>query len=191
MKDTGAHCAPALYLPFSSVSSALLIIAPLGLVHGLIGAGHELIHALASALGGGETVGDAQLYAGQLVPALHGGDQLAFQLLPGFPAIPEQHKKFITAGAEYLFCILPFYPFFSLMFCLNSVIRGAGESVVPMLIAFVGQIFARAPGVILIANHFGPQYMYYGFAIGWILASSLSTTYYLSGRWKRKGLAKE
>lgn len=97
----------------------------------------------------------------------------------------------ITAGAEYLFCILPFYPFFSLMFCLNSVIRGAGESVVPMLIAFVGQIFARAPGVILIANRFGPQYMYYGFAIGWILASGLSTAYYLSGRWKKKGLAKE
>ena len=97
----------------------------------------------------------------------------------------------ITAGAEYLFCILPFYPFFSLMFCLNSVIRGAGESVVPMLIALVGQIFARAPGVILIANRFGPQYMYYGFAIGWILASGLSTAYYLSGRWKKKGLAKE
>lgn len=97
----------------------------------------------------------------------------------------------ITAGAEYLFCILPFYPFFSLMFCLNSVIRGAGESVVPMLIAFVGQIFARAPGVILIANRFGPQYMYYGFAIGWILASSLSTAYYLSGRWKKKGPVKD
>ena len=97
----------------------------------------------------------------------------------------------IDAGAQYIFCILPFYPFFSVMFCLNAIIRGAGDSVVPMGIAFIGQIVIRAPAVILLANRFGPEYMYYGFAIGWLVASALSSGYYLSGRWKRRSVELE
>ncbi|MGM9662673.1 MAG: MATE family efflux transporter [Oscillospiraceae bacterium] len=93
----------------------------------------------------------------------------------------------VEAGAQYLLCLLPFYPFFAVMFCLNSIMRGAGESVVPMLIAFVGQIVFRVPAVYLLAHFFGPDYMYLGFGIGWIAASAIAVAYYASGRWKRHG----
>ena len=40
-----------------------------------------------------------------------------------------------------------------------------------------------------IANHYGPDYMYYGIGVGWTVGFTLSVAYYLSGRWKRMSLA--
>ena len=105
------------------------------------------------------------------------------ELIALFTKTPEA----VAAGGQYLLCLLPFYPFFAVMFCLNNIMRGAGESVVPMLIAFVGQIFARVPAVWYLADHYGPDYMYLGFGVGWIVAMALAVGYYLTGRWKRHG----
>ena len=90
-------------------------------------------------------------------------------------------------GGRYILCLLPFYPVFGTMFCLNSIMRGAGESIVPMLIAFAAQIFFRVPGVYLLAHFFGPDYMYFGFGIGWFAGAIMASAYYASGRWKRHG----
>lgn len=84
-------------------------------------------------------------------------------------------------------CILPFYPFFAVQFTMCSVMRGAGESVVPMLTVVTSQVLLRIPGVYLLAHFFGPDYMYYGFGIGWIFGSIATVLYFLSGRWKRRG----
>ena len=45
----------------------------------------------------------------------------------------------------------------------------------------------RVPAVYYLANRFGPDYMYYGYGIGWILGFAMSAAYYFSGRWKRHG----
>ena len=92
-----------------------------------------------------------------------------------------------VAGGRYILCLLPFYPVFGTMFCLNSIMRGAGESIVPMLIAFAAQIFFRVPGVYLLAHFFGPDYMYFGFGLGWFAGAVMASLYYASGRWKRHG----
>lgn len=93
----------------------------------------------------------------------------------------------IDAGAVYLKCIMPFYALFSAMFCLNNAMRGAGESVFPMVDVILSLILLRVPAVYYLANHFGPDYMYYGMGIGWILGFALAVGYYFSGRWKRRG----
>ena len=93
----------------------------------------------------------------------------------------------IDGAALLLGCILPFYPFFAVQFTMCSVMRGAGESVVPMLTVVASQVLLRIPGVYLLAHFFGPDYMYYGFGIGWVFGSSATTAYFLSGRWKRRG----
>lgn len=93
----------------------------------------------------------------------------------------------IEAGAVYLRCIMPFYILFSIMFCLNNAMQGAGDSMFSMVNAILSLILVRVPMVYYLADRFGPDYMYYGIGIGWIVGCTLSIVYYFSGRWKRFG----
>ena len=93
----------------------------------------------------------------------------------------------IEAGAVYLRCIMPFYILFSVMFCLNNAMQGAGDSMFSMINAILSLILVRVPMVYFLANRFGPDYMYYGIGIGWVVGCTLSIVYYLSGCWKRFG----
>ena len=93
----------------------------------------------------------------------------------------------IGAGATYLRCIMPFYILFSVMFCLNNAMQGAGDSLFSMVNAILSLILVRVPMVYFLANRFGPDYMYYGIGIGWVVGCALSIVYYFSGRWKRFG----
>ena len=93
----------------------------------------------------------------------------------------------IEAGARYLTCLMPFYVLFSVMFCLNNAMQGAGDSLFSMINAILSLILVRVPMVYLLANRFGPDYMYFGIGIGWVIGCTLSVLYYFSGRWKRFG----
>lgn len=98
----------------------------------------------------------------------------------------------IEAGGVYLKCIMPFYILFSVMFSLNNAMRGAGDSVFPMVDVIISLILVRVPAVYWFAGRYGPDYMYYGVGVGWTVGFTLSVVYYLSGRWKRHGsLAEE
>lgn len=93
----------------------------------------------------------------------------------------------VHAGAVYLECILPFYFLFAIMFCLNNAMRGAGDSVFPMVDVILSLILVRVPAVYALADRFGPDYMYYGMPVGWTVGLALSAAWYCSGRWKRHG----
>ena len=93
----------------------------------------------------------------------------------------------INSGVNYLRCITPFYIPFAVMFCLNNSMRGAGESVFPMVHVILSLILVRVPVVYWLADHFGSDYMYYGIGIGWCVGCLISVLYYFSGRWKRHG----
>ena len=97
-----------------------------------------------------------------------------------------ENPEVIEAGAVYLLCVLLFYPVFALMFCINNILRGAGSSVVPMVVAFIAQIGVRVPSVYLLANLYGKEYMYYGFGVGWVVANLIVVPYFLCGRWKNR-----
>lgn len=118
--------------------------------------------------------------------------QILIPLGPTLVAFFSDTPTVIQAGAVYLRCIMPFYPLFSVMFCLNNAMRGAGDSLFAMVDVILSLILLRVPAVFWLANHMGPDYMYYGIGIGWVLGFALSVIYYLSGRWKRRGsLAQE
>ena len=93
----------------------------------------------------------------------------------------------IQGAALLIQCILPVYPLFAMQFTMCSVMRGAGESVVPMLTVVTSQVLLRVPGVYLLAHFFGPEYMYYGFGLGWLFGATATVIYFFSGRWKRRG----
>ena len=97
----------------------------------------------------------------------------------------------IRSGAVYLHCIMPFYLLFVTMFTLNAAMRGAGDSLFPMINVVISLILVRVPALYLLANHFGADKMYYGYGIGWVLGFAISVLYYFSGRWKRCGAMAE
>ena len=113
--------------------------------------------------------------------------QVLIPLGPTLVAAFSDTPLVIEAGVVYLQCIMPFYPLFSVMFCLNNAMRGAGDSLFPMVDVLLSLILLRVPAVFYLADRFGPDYMYYGIGIGWTLGFALSVGYYLSGRWKRRG----
>ena len=92
----------------------------------------------------------------------------------------------IAAGSYYLRCVMPPYVLFATLFVLNAAMRGAGDSVFPMLNVAASLILIRVPAVYLLADHFGPHVMFWGYGIGWVLGCGLSVWYYVTGRWKRR-----
>lgn len=94
----------------------------------------------------------------------------------------------IGAGLAYLYRVLPFYFLFSLMYVLNGIMRGAGETLVPLASSLVSLWLARVPVAYALAHFFGGPALNLCFPIGWAVGLAISLPYYLSGRWKRHRL---
>lgn len=94
----------------------------------------------------------------------------------------------IDAGISYLHTVLPFYSLLALSFIFSSVLRGAGEMIVPMISSFIGLWLARIPAAYLLADWLGKDYIFLSYAIGWVFAVLISGIYYATGRWKKKSI---
>ena len=99
-----------------------------------------------------------------------------------------QDPAVIAAGCAYLDRIMPFYAVFSCMFILNAVMRGAGETVIPMISSLVSLWAARIPVAYYLADHFGRDSLFYCYVIGWLAGILISGVYYMTGRWKNKSV---
>ncbi|MBR3640844.1 MAG: MATE family efflux transporter [Oscillibacter sp.] len=95
----------------------------------------------------------------------------------------------ITASCLYLRGVMPPYFLFTILFLLNAAMRSAGDSIFPMVSTIASVVFIRAPVLYYIADRFGPEYMYWSFGIGWLIAGAATVWYYLAGKWKGKSLA--
>ena len=104
----------------------------------------------------------------------------------GFIGLFSPDAPVIAAGSYYLRCVMPPYVLFATLFVINAAMRGAGDSVFPMLNVAASLILIRVPAVYLLADHFGPHVMFWGYGIGWVLGCGLSVWYYVTGRWKRR-----
>ena len=56
---------------------------------------------------------------------------------------------------------------FAILFVLNSAMRGAGDSLYPMVNVVASVILLRVPFLYLLANRFGPDAMYWSYGICW------------------------
>ncbi|MEL7649409.1 MAG: MATE family efflux transporter [Sedimentibacter sp.] len=92
----------------------------------------------------------------------------------------------IESGMIYLKNVMPLYVLLAIVFVINAVVRGAGESVVPMIGAIVTLWLGRIPSAYYIAYNFGKEYMFYSYGIGWFFWLMITGPYYLSGKWKTK-----
>lgn len=99
-----------------------------------------------------------------------------------------QSPDVISAGISYLHTVLPFYPILAAWFIYVSVMRGAGEMIIPMITSVFGLWLARIPAAYLLAHFFGKDYMFYSYGIGWVIGVVVSAIYYYRGKWKNKSV---
>lgn len=111
-------------------------------------------------------------------------------LLFGEPimALFTKDLEVIRIGNEYLKIVGAFYIVFSIMQTAIGIMRGAGDTLIPMFITLIALWVIRIPVAVILSNHFGEVGIWWAEPIGWIIACSLSVAYYLTGRWKRKSV---
>jgi putative MATE family efflux protein len=92
----------------------------------------------------------------------------------------------IAIGKDYLQIVTGFYIVFSSMFVVGGVMRGAGDTFIPMLITFFALWIVRIPVGYFMSERMGYHGIWWCIPIAWVVGLSLSYLYYLTGRWKKK-----
>ncbi len=121
-------------------------------------------------------------------------------------------KMVIEIGVQYLIIVGSFYIIFSTMFAFNGVLRGAGATLVPMFITLISLWVIRVPAAALLSGRMLNTFQQWGMSpelhpifsgsmaetgiwwavpLGWFLGLILSFLYFLSGKWKKKGVVRE
>lgn len=94
----------------------------------------------------------------------------------------------IRIGGEYLMIVGSFYLIFSSMFVIGGVMRGAGDTLIPMFITLLSLWLIRIPLAALLSSRFGVIGIWWAIPIAWFMGMSLSYIYYRTGRWKKKSI---
>ena len=96
----------------------------------------------------------------------------------------------IAIGADYLVIVSSFYVFFSTMFVIGGVMRGAGDTLIPMFITLFALWGIRIPAASIMSKYFGVDGIWWSIPVAWFIGMTLSYLYYLKGNWKKKVVVK-
>jgi putative MATE family efflux protein len=98
----------------------------------------------------------------------------------------------IEMGKIYLRIVGPFYILFTTMFILNGVLRGAGATLIPMIITLLALWVVRVPVAYLLSgiSEIGLFGVFWSIPTGWLTGMVLAALYYFSGRWKSKAVVR-
>lgn len=115
----------------------------------------------------------------------------------------------ISIGAQYLMIVGSGYLFFSIMSSLNGVLRGAGDTLIPMFITLLSLWLIRIPIAALLSGrffstleHWGlnmsmhpifsgslhEQGIWFAIPIAWLIGVICSFFYYRTGNWRNKSV---
>lgn len=106
------------------------------------------------------------------------------QLMKIFTTDPVVIKK----GAEYLRIVASFYILLTTMFTINGVLRGAGDTLIPMFVTLLSLWIIRVPLSYWLSGIWGEKGIWWAIPLAWVFGMLASYTYYKTGRWKRKAL---
>jgi Na+-driven multidrug efflux pump len=99
-------------------------------------------------------------------------------------------QEVIRIGHEYLVIVSSFYLILSALFTTSGVMRGAGDTIIPMFITLFSLWIVRIPLSYLLSKNMGETGIWWAVPIGWGLGLVISYSYYLTGRWKLKVVVK-
>lgn len=97
-------------------------------------------------------------------------------------------EEVIAIGNDYLLIVGSFYSVFSAMFIVGAVMRGAGDTIIPMFITLFSLWVIRIPLAFFLSGlpGVGITGIWWAIPIAWVIGTILSYIYYKSGRWKKK-----
>jgi len=109
----------------------------------------------------------------------------------------------IDIGGEYLTIVTSFYLLFTAMFTYNGVMRGAGDTLIPMFITLFSLWVVRIPAAVFLSREtieifglhmkgagLGQSGIWWSIPCGWGIGLVFSYIYYKTGRWKTKTVVK-
>ncbi len=108
------------------------------------------------------------------------------QLMGVFTPNPEV----IEIGYSYLVVVSSFYVVFAGMFVTQAVMRGAGDTLIPMFITLIALWLLRIPASHFLSMQYGAEGIWWGIPVAWVFGLLAAYIYYLTGRWKRKAVVK-
>ena len=108
------------------------------------------------------------------------------QLMGLFTSEPEV----IRIGAEYLLIVCSFYVVFSAMFVVGGLLRGAGDTLIPMFITLFALWVVRIPASWWLSKEMGAAGIWWAIPLGWAIGALFSWIYYLTGNWRKKAVVK-
>ncbi len=96
----------------------------------------------------------------------------------------------VAIGSEYLLIVASFYALFATMFAINGVMRGAGDTLVPMFITLFSLWLVRIPLAWILSKYIGVDGIWWAIPIAWFIGMCLSYIYYKQGNWRKKVVTK-
>lgn len=96
----------------------------------------------------------------------------------------------IEIGAQYLIIVSSFYLIFNSMFLFSGVLRGAGDTIVPMFLTLMSLWLIRVPLAWFLSQRIGVTGIWWAIPIAWFTSMFLSGIYYLTGNWKKSVIVK-
>jgi len=96
----------------------------------------------------------------------------------------------IEIGEKYLIIVSSFYLIFATMFTTNGVLRGAGDTLIPMFITLFSLWIIRIPGAYFLSSKIGETGIWWSIPLGWLMGMIFSYLYYRTGKWKKKSVVR-
>lgn len=105
-------------------------------------------------------------------------------------AMFNKDPEVIRIGSEYLLIVSGFYLIFGSMFLIQGILRGAGDTIVPMFITLFALWIIRIPLSYYFSRFMDTNGIWLGIPVAWIIGYMFSFIFYKTGRWKNKGVIK-
>lgn len=109
----------------------------------------------------------------------------------------------IDIGGDYLTIVTAFYLLFTGMFTYGGVMRGAGDTLIPMFLTIFSLWIIRIPAAVFLSQEsillfghsikglgMGADGIWWSIPSGWGIGLLLSVIYYRTGRWKTRTVIK-
>ncbi len=92
----------------------------------------------------------------------------------------------VEIGARYLLIVGSFYVVFSVAFTTTGVIRGAGDTLIPLISTVFSLWLIRVPAASILSHRFGSDGIWWGTPVGWLFGMFFNVIYYRTDKWKEK-----
>jgi putative MATE family efflux protein len=99
-------------------------------------------------------------------------------------------SQVVRIGDQYLTIVSIFYILFTMMFIYTGIMRGAGDTLIPMFFSLISLWLIRIPLAYFLSKRIGSEGIWWAIPVGWFIGLSLAFLYYKTGRWKKKTVVK-